>query len=113
MKKKREVKLAFSRFFFGELRQACSKQGAPDTRDEKRSRKIRACLALLARFALAFQKKTTLVMQDKKSLGKLKATMLKKIILTKSCLLLRYKVHVNASQKLLIFSYIIEMLSSD
>ena len=48
------------------------------TRAGKRHRKIRARLALLARFALAFQKKTTLVMLAKKSLGKLKATLLKK-----------------------------------
>ena len=68
----------FRVFFFRRVKASVQQARSADTRDEKRSRKIRACLALLARFALAFQKKTTLVMQDKKSLGKLEATLLKK-----------------------------------
>ena len=113
-KKKKEVlSLHFQVFFFGEWRQARSKRGAHACREKtQKNSRVSCSPRSLCSCLLAFQKETTLVMLAKKSLGKLKATLLKKN-LRKSCLLLRYKVHVVPSQKLLIFSYIIEMLSSD
>ena len=101
------------------VKQARSARHARREKKQKNSlaRVWRSSLALLLPSCLP--EKATLVMLAKKSLGKLKATLLKKKKkkkkkrLRKSCSLLRYKVHVIASQKLLIFSYIIEMLSPD
>ena len=74
-------------------------------RREKKQKKSRVSCAprSLCSCLFAFQKKTTLVMLDKKSSGKLKATLLKK--------------KKNLRKKLLVIdvqrSCIIEMLSSD
>ena len=53
--KKREVKLAFSRFFFSESEGKREASEEPQTgATGEGAEKISACLALLARFALAF-----------------------------------------------------------
>ena len=71
----------FHVFFFRRVK--ASVQQARSTRHARREKKqknsrVSCAPRSLCSCLLAFQKKTTLVMQDKESLGKLKATLLKK-----------------------------------
>ena len=94
MKKKREVNLAFSRFFFRRVKASVQQaRRARHARREKKKKNSRVSCAprSLCSCLLASQKKTTLVMQDKKSLGKLKATLLKKKNLKKKLLVIEVK----------------------
>ena len=79
------------------MKQARSARHARREKKQKSSRVSGAPRSLWS-CLLASQKKRTLVMLAKKSLGKLKATLLIKN-LKKKLLVMRYKVHVIASQK--------------